>query len=216
MVTVERRRGRLWVNGREFAELGTRPCLRCGDYFLPNRGHSRVVVPRRVAMRMAQAQYQRWSRRMRRQGRPVVQESERVILTGRDAARRGAGEPDPRPADLVAERPRTRDDCRGGPRPCPWVSCRHHLYLEVGADGSIRLNYPELEPWLMASGCSLDVADDGGLTLEMTAQVMGVSRERIRQLIDLALRSAAKQPLAVRDGLRLYLQEDPPLVRGRQ
>lgn len=26
-------------------------------------------------------------------------------------------------------RPRTRPDCAGGPRPCPWVSCEHHALL---------------------------------------------------------------------------------------
>ena len=30
-------------------------------------------------------------------------------------------------------RPITRADCIDGPRPCPWVSCRHHLLLEIAA-----------------------------------------------------------------------------------
>ena len=25
------------------------------------------------------------------------------------------------------DRPRTRADCLKGPRPCPWIMCRHHL-----------------------------------------------------------------------------------------
>lgn len=51
-------------------------------------------------------------------------------------------------------RPQTRADCRGDARPCPWVSCRHHLLLEVAKakakEGraaratSIRLNRPHL------------------------------------------------------------------------
>jgi len=30
-------------------------------------------------------------------------------------------------------KPRTRAECVDGPRPCPYVSCQHHLYLDVSA-----------------------------------------------------------------------------------
>src|SRR3977135_1711586 len=30
-----------------------------------------------------------------------------------------------------AERPKSRADCVEGARPCPFVSCTHHLYLDV-------------------------------------------------------------------------------------
>lgn len=85
-----------------------------------------------------------------------------------------------------AVRPKTRGECVGGPRPCPWVSCRHHLYLEVhesGIDSAyIRLNRPELQPEDMTESCSLDVADRTESTLEQTGQILGLTRERIRQL----------------------------------
>jgi hypothetical protein len=43
-------------------------------------------------------------------------------------------------------RPRTRGDCKDGARPCPFVSCAHHLYLDVSAEsGAIKLNFPDLE-----------------------------------------------------------------------
>src|SRR5689334_2425671 len=29
-----------------------------------------------------------------------------------------------------ADRPMKRSECRGGHRPCPFVSCAHHLYLD--------------------------------------------------------------------------------------
>ncbi len=32
----------------------------------------------------------------------------------------------------ASERPRTRAECAGGARPCPWVACEHHLLLELG------------------------------------------------------------------------------------
>lgn len=60
------------------------------------------------------------------------------------------------------QRPRTRGECVGGPRPCPWVSCRHHLALEITADG-VRLMLPEdPDDWHGLETCSLDVADRGG------------------------------------------------------
>ena len=32
---------------------------------------------------------------------------------------------------LAIPRPRTRSECREGPRPCPWVGCPMHLLIEV-------------------------------------------------------------------------------------
>lgn len=81
------------------------------------------------------------------------------------------------------ERPRTRDDCLNMPRPCPFVSCEHHLYLDVNPDsGAIKLNFPHLEVWEMAETCSLDVADRGGITLEDVGAILNLTRERIRQV----------------------------------
>lgn len=82
--------------------------------------------------------------------------------------------------------PMTRAGCESGPRPCPLVSCRHHLYLDVSPTGSIRLNFPDLLPEDMVISCSLDLADEGPLTLDQVAQVMNLTRERVRQLQDLA------------------------------
>jgi hypothetical protein len=81
------------------------------------------------------------------------------------------------------ERPRTRMECQGMPRPCPFVSCEHHLYLDVNPDsGAIKLNFPHLEVWEMAETCSLDVADRGGITLEEVGAILNLTRERIRQV----------------------------------
>lgn len=81
------------------------------------------------------------------------------------------------------ERPQTREECRSMPRPCPFVSCAHHLYLDVNpATGAIKLNFPHLEVWEMAETCSLDVADRGGITLEEVGSILNLTRERIRQV----------------------------------
>ena len=37
-------------------------------------------------------------------------------------------------------RPKHRYECKNGIRPCPYVSCRHHLLLESNEHGSLRLN----------------------------------------------------------------------------
>lgn len=91
---------------------------------------------------------------------------------------------------LEASRPRTRGECRGmGLRPCPFVSCRYHLYLDVNeANGSVKLNFPHLEPWELDVSCSLDVAEEGGLTLEEVGNRLNLTRERIRQFTDSAQR----------------------------
>jgi hypothetical protein len=38
------------------------------------------------------------------------------------------------------ERPATVGDCRGGVRPCPWLSCRFNLLVDVLEDGNLVLN----------------------------------------------------------------------------
>jgi hypothetical protein len=79
--------------------------------------------------------------------------------------------------------PATRADCENGERPCPYVSCRHHLCLDVSkGTGSIKLNFPQLEPGDMKESCSLDVAARGGATLEEVGAAMNLTRERCRQV----------------------------------
>lgn len=105
-------------------------------------------------------------------------------------------------------KPRTRADCAGGERPCPYVSCKHHLYLDVSPrTGAIKLNFPDLEVWDMSETCALDVADRGGTTLEDVGAIMNLTRERIRQV---EVRALAKLE-ALRDmmALRDYVDEGP-------
>jgi sigma-70-like protein len=101
-----------------------------------------------------------------------------------------------------AERPRTRGECKDGARPCPWVSCRYHLYLDVSPDtGSVKLNFPDIEVDELVESCSLDVADHGGETLEAVGAIMNLTRERIRQVEvrALALVEHARETKALRD-----------------
>lgn len=95
---------------------------------------------------------------------------------------------EPYPDDVV--RPVTRGDCADGERPCPFVSCRHHLYLDELV-GSLKLNFPDIEPDELAETCSLDVADRGGASLEVVGDLLNVTRERTRQIEEKALRLVA-------------------------
>ncbi|MFU8807385.1 MAG: sigma factor-like helix-turn-helix DNA-binding protein [Bradymonadaceae bacterium] len=80
-------------------------------------------------------------------------------------------------------RPQDRSECRTAERPCPYVSCKYHLYLDVNPHtGSIKLNFPGLEVWELSETCSLDVADRGGITLEEVGELLNLTRERIRQV----------------------------------
>lgn len=107
-------------------------------------------------------------------------------LPKHEIERRRADEPD----DGLRRLPLTRDECRGDERPCPFVSCRFHLFLDVDEHiGSIKLNFPDLldddgTPRLeeMLETCALDVMDRGGVTLEALAEIMNLTRERVRQL----------------------------------
>ena len=98
------------------------------------------------------------------------------------------------------ERPKTRADCINGPRPCPWISCKHHM-LWVFAVSNFHYKPTQdsiIARWLdrytdeeildllggLQKTCTLDVADDGGVTLQECADILGTTRERIRQISD--------------------------------
>jgi hypothetical protein len=98
-----------------------------------------------------------------------------------------AGGVDPELAGLMAEldatRPKVRGDCAAGPRPCPYVSCKYNLYVDVNPrTGSVKMNFPDKELWELNDTCALDVADRAGITLEEVGVIMNLTRERVRQL----------------------------------
>lgn len=85
--------------------------------------------------------------------------------------------------ELDATRPKVRGDCAEGERPCPYVSCKYNLYVDVNPKtGSVKMNFPDKELWELAETCALDVADRQGITLEEVGVIMNLTRERVRQL----------------------------------
>jgi len=85
--------------------------------------------------------------------------------------------------DEAHVKPRTRQDCLtnglNSVRPCQHSWCPHHLVSEKAS-------------------CVLDVAALGGLTLEEVGDVLGVTRERVRQIEHIALRKLAKRGISLR------------------
>lgn len=88
--------------------------------------------------------------------------------------------------------PETRGECRGGVRPCPLVSCRYHLLLNVTSDGRMysQQDFDEDDAVSISEAvraleetCALDVADrqsesrEGGLALplEEVARLLGIA-----------------------------------------
>jgi hypothetical protein len=100
------------------------------------------------------------------------------------------------------ERPKTRGECSEGERPCPFVSCKHHLALDVKYR-SIVINRPSIPIEDMTESCALDVADRGGVTLERCAEILNITRERIRQIEAKGLEKMQKR-LHARDRIAVW------------
>ncbi|GAC1606276.1 MAG: hypothetical protein NVS4B10_20330 [Myxococcales bacterium] len=108
--------------------------------------------------------------------------------------------------ELEATRPKTRADCVEGQRPCPYVSCKYNLYVDVNPrTGSVKMNFPDKELWEIKDTCALDVADRGGITLEDVGDIMNLTRERVRQL---ETRGLTKLRVIADDGPRMPAAAD--------
>jgi len=103
-------------------------------------------------------------------------------------------------------RPQSRGECTDMERPCPFVSCKYHLYIDVHpVRGSIKINFPDLEVWEMTDTCALDIADRGGITLEEVGEIMNLTRERVRQVETQGLSKLER--LSEVDQLRDYVDD---------
>jgi hypothetical protein len=97
---------------------------------------------------------------------------------------------DEEPDDGKRRLPLTWGDCQDEEGPCPYVSCRYHLFLGVDpSTGSMKLNFPDLfdedgSPRLdeMPATCALRVAELDGVTLEVMGEMLNLTRERARQI----------------------------------
>lgn len=116
-------------------------------------------------------------------------------------------------------RPVTRADCAHVPRPCPFVTCKYNLSIDVTPAGAISVGTMRIESLpekataerterfvdLVSShlldvghSCALDEADGEGLTLHEVGNMVGVTRERIRQIEAKAMRRMRQSGVAIR------------------
>jgi len=115
-------------------------------------------------------------------------------------------------------RPRTRGECAGGARPCPFLTCRHHLMTPPPRSlAPTPADLAELEQTVMTrlergdETCSLDVADRvrrDEITLAEIGDLIGPDRlcqERVRQIETRGL-------LMLKKELRRARVETDPLI----
>ena len=95
-----------------------------------------------------------------------------------------------------SKKPKKRSDCIKGNRPCPWISCKHHmLWVMIPVTGNFKpdmvinkfIDKHTNEEILdimggLSESCTLDVAARDGQTLEEVSVIMGITRERVRQV----------------------------------
>lgn len=89
--------------------------------------------------------------------------------------------------DDFIERPKNRAQCPSM-RPCPYVGCRYHLYLDINSPGELKMNFHGIGPEDMRWSCALDIAEEqeGIMSLANIGEYMGLTRERVRNILNTA------------------------------
>ena len=85
-------------------------------------------------------------------------------------------------------KPKVRAQC-GPLRPCPWVSCRYHLYNERPEKFAYDVEFDQIQP----DTCALDVAERGPLTQQEIADLYGLTHQRICQIEISAMRKLKRK-----------------------
>jgi hypothetical protein len=90
----------------------------------------------------------------------------------------------PELAAAERDRPRTRAECERVPRPCPYVSCRWNLYLDVDEAGRIVIPDADTPIEERRYSCALDVIEDNpdGVELTELAAITGFTREQLARI----------------------------------
>lgn len=89
-------------------------------------------------------------------------------------------------------RPRRRGDCENTIRPCPYVLCQYHLYVEVKRNGNLLLPFPDKEPDELEHTCALDLAGGGPMTLDDIGAVLNLTRQQVAEIETSALARLAE------------------------
>ena len=99
------------------------------------------------------------------------------------------------------QKPATRAECESMLRPCPFVSCRYHRYVDVNTEkkgSQIKLNFPDVLDYThldvdqLEDTCILDMAEEGTRTLDEVGDLLNLTRERVRQIEARAIKKLCK------------------------
>lgn len=123
-------------------------------------------------------------------------------------------------------RPESRAECPAldshGKRRCPYVGCGYHLATEVNeANGSILIRaphvidedgLPDIDFDAMPDTCALDMIDRHieGMTLERIGELMHITRERARQIVDQGCMKLMQTDRSWKLHLQLYSEDHGP------
>ncbi len=112
----------------------------------------------------------------------------------------------PRDWEAKAGVPRNRGECIDGPRPCPYLSCRHHLWLQLGQDQAGnwqrgRMGSAELRPATVQT-CALDVAEHGATSKDV-GRLLGMDETRVRQIAAKAFKKLKRAGVSVDEFIRV-------------
>jgi hypothetical protein len=98
------------------------------------------------------------------------------------------------PPKTISERPLTRGECVDAPRPCPFISCKYHLALEVTLGGSIKAMRPDIfdvegVPDLerLDETCVLDVAERAPEPHEIS-ELLNIAPQLVERIEERALK----------------------------
>lgn len=83
------------------------------------------------------------------------------------------------------------------------------MAIEIKTSGNLRYHRPGVgEGILSGPTCALDIADEGPKTLDEVGKFFGLTRERVRQILSVALEKAQKpsrEALEYKEGERVRL-----------
>jgi hypothetical protein len=101
--------------------------------------------------------------------------------------------------DDEVTRPRTRGECHSIRRelgegrlvPCPFMSCRHNLYVDKAGYRRLRV-IREYDPDDLMPSCVLDVAENGQVEKSEITEIMGLSLRSIEYIEESGKRNMEK------------------------
>ena len=114
----------------------------------------------------------------------------------------------------VDDRPKTRKDCLDRElgtleNPCPYLSCKFHLALDVTPNGGILFmteyvvktlddeggrEVPEIDINSMDETCALHIADNGETPVEVMSEIVHLTNARLHAIVNDSLEKI-KEPL---------------------